>query len=938
MKSLQIISAVFFTTIVAQSSLVRSNPIVSNSIVSDGTLPNPTIVKENLITGGTQSGRNLFHSFDRFSVPVGQVAKFQPDSGIQNIITRVTGLKASVIDGEIQAPGNFFLINPNGITFGAESTLNIGGSFFATTAPVLKFSDGKTFGSDRSTVAPVLSVNVPIGVQWGLQASGAIRNFGNLSVPETLTLIAPTMTFEQATATGRSVEIQAPTQLSLNQSQITTSNGGTINIQVGDLTANSSLIDSSYITNPVTNPVTNLAFNQPAKLTIQGTGNLVFDRLSSVEAKTFPTVTNPGNPIEISGRSIVLRNGSAVKTYSLGEGNAGTITLNASDRIALLDSRSGILPSTTTISSSTFLGDNTRSGNISLTAPEITIANQALVQSTAVTSSQRTGDIRIAASRSIEVDNSIVSNLDFSDQVAGALTLQAPTVRIVNGSWIEANVFNNVRGSNISILANDRLIISGKGTAITTQTSGNGRGGDVYLHGNQIEVSEGAIVRTDTSGSGSGGNLSVLGQDIQIIEGGQLRSVSSGNGDSGNVQVNASDRILIKGQDVYDPVSRFLIFSFNTSSASIRYIPPSELPPNADQRGILLLNNPIYSPEAVVIPVSLNIALNDKYTGIKASSYGRGKAGNIDLQAPLIDVRFFSLISNVSTDLGDSAKISIQAKTVNLNNSTILSSTIRSKNGGDIKIDADTINGKYVSILASAIQGDGGLITLNVRDRLTLSDNSSITARSANLGKGGIIRINNDNGFIIAEANGNNDILATASQGQGGLVLIRSAGIFNIVPRPNQTLSNDLLASSETGIQGSITLNLTQPLFNSTLPKLSELILDRSRDIVPSCPSLVRENRLIITGQGGRTPTSSEMLNLLSLEAMPSKIMPSKVMPSKVMPSKAIASSSESVLIEATHWERQADGTLVLLPSTMASMIASDPTRLASCAKSQIPD
>ncbi len=908
-QTIQVLSGVLFTLIVSQSSVVRSE-----TIVSDGSLPSPTIVKEivkgSLITGGTQSGSNLFHSFDTFSVPAGQVAKFQPDGGIQNIITRVTGLNRSVIDGEIQSPGNFFLINPQGITFGAQSSLNIGGSFFSTTAPTLAFSDGKTFSSDR-TVAPVLSVNVPIGVQWGSQPSGEIQNFGNLIAPDALTLIAPTITFEQATATGRSIEIHAPTQLLLNQSQISTANGGNLHIEVGNLTAQASLIDSSYFTNP--------DFSQPAKLSIQGRGNLVFDDLSFVEAKTFPTVNHPGNPIELSGRSIVLRNGSTVTTRSLSNGNAGNITLNATDRIALLDDRSGTIPSNTTISSLTFAGENTRSGDIQLTAPEITIANQALVQSTAVTSSQKTGDIRIVASRSIEVDNSIVSNLDFSDQAAGLLLLQAPTIRISNGTWIEGNVLNNLQGSTISLLARDRLLISGQGTTVKTQTLGQGRGGDIYLQGQQIEVSDGAIVSTDTSGSGPGGNLSVLGRDVSITEGGQLRSISSGDGNSGMIQVKASDRIFIKGQDVFDPLSKFLIASINTSSASFRYIPASQLRPNSDPRGVLLINNSIYSPDPVIIPISLNIDLNEKYTGIKASSYGNGKAGNIDLLAPLLDIRSFSLISNISTGPGDSARISIQAKTVNLKDSTIFSSTVLSKNGGIIDITADNLNATLGNILASTIEGDGGIITLTIGDHLTLSGDSYITARAANLGKGGIITINNSNGFIIAEGHSNNDILATASLGQGGIISIRSAGVFNLVSRQSQTSGNDILASSDAGIQGTIALQLTQQEIQSLTPKLSEAVLDRSLDFAPSCSSLVRNNRLIVTGQGGRTPTSSEMLNLLSLGTASSK---------------EIVSSSERVLTEATHWERQADGTTTLLTST----IARSPTMLPSCAKAQIPD
>lgn len=889
----------------AQPSIAWSNPVpLAASIVSDGSLPNPSVVQVNEIIGGTRSGNNVFHSFEQFSIPLGQTAIFKPDSGIQNIIARVTGKNRSILEGEIQAPSNIFLMNPNGITFGPQATLNITGSFLATTAPILQFRDGKTFSSDR-TIDPILSVNLPVGIQWGSQPSGDIQNFGGLVVPESLTLIAPKIEFNQASAIGQRIDIQSPTHLVLNESQLTTQNGGELTLQVGDLNAQSSLIASSYFTSS----------NSPlaGKLTIQGRGDLRFDQLSFVEAKTFPGVSHRGNDIEITGRSIFLQNGSMITTQSLGAGNAGNIHLTASDRIELLDTRSGLLANFTTISSATYLEDRTRSGDITLLAPNITIGNQALVQSVAVTSSQQTGNIHIQADDRLTVDNSIISSFDLSNQQAGAIVLDASTVQILNGSWIESNVFNNGQGSMISILGRDQLLISDKGTYIRSQTFGPGRGGDLLLQGQQITVSNGAIVSTDSTASGAGGQLWLEGQTINILEGGQLRSASSGDGNSGNIQVKASKQILIKDKDIYDPISAFLVDSINTISSNVGYIPASQLPPNSDPKGILLLTNPLYSLEPIIIPVSLSIALNQKYTGINASSTGNGKAGNIDIQSPLVNIQAFSLISNASIGLGDSAKISIQAQQVNMENSSIIGSTILA-NGGMVEIIADTLTFKKSNILTSTVEGNGGIVTLNIRDLLTLKQDSNITARAANLGQGGIITINNRNGFIVAEANRNNDILATASRGKGGIISIRSAGIFNLIPRQIQTTKSDLLASSDTGIQGSITLTLAQQKLDSSFSKLPDAILDRSNYIIPSCPSIVRDNRLIVTGQGGRMPTASEMVNLLSLEIEPTFQRPPN-------------ENHSLTLIEATHWQRQADGSLSLLPSRNSS----PPLLLASC-------
>ncbi|MHC5613966.1 MAG: CHAT domain-containing protein [Nostoc sp.] len=151
------------------------------------------------ITGGqlSRDNANLFHSFTQFGLNADQIATFLSTPGIQNILGRVVGGAPSIINGQIQVTGsnaNLFLMNPAGIVFGANASLNVPGSFTATTANGIAFGSNWFNASGNNNYADL--IGNPGIFSFAMSQPGAIFNAGNLTVGtgQNLTLLGGTIT------------------------------------------------------------------------------------------------------------------------------------------------------------------------------------------------------------------------------------------------------------------------------------------------------------------------------------------------------------------------------------------------------------------------------------------------------------------------------------------------------------------------------------------------------------------------------------------------------------------------------------------------------------------------------------------------------------------------------------------------------------------------
>ncbi|MGK7902728.1 MAG: filamentous hemagglutinin N-terminal domain-containing protein [Hormoscilla sp.] len=150
-------------------SLVPACPAVAqltpdNTLGAENSVVTPVDPTRDRIDGGAVRGSNLFHSFQEFNVDAGRSVYFANPTGIENILTRVTGSNPSNIFGTLGVLGganvsvNLFLVNPNGIIFGPNASLDISGSFFATTSEEIKLGPDGIFSATNPEGSQLLNI------------------------------------------------------------------------------------------------------------------------------------------------------------------------------------------------------------------------------------------------------------------------------------------------------------------------------------------------------------------------------------------------------------------------------------------------------------------------------------------------------------------------------------------------------------------------------------------------------------------------------------------------------------------------------------------------------------------------------------------------------------------------------------------------------------
>ena len=793
-KSLFIIVTLLVAGFFAEPSIAQ----IPTSITPDGTLgTNVTTAGSTFnIDGGTVKGTNQFHSFDRFSVGTGHTASFHGPSAIHNILSRVTGLQSglqqSVINGTLQSTiqgANLYLLNPAGILFGPNATLNVSGSFNVTTADFLRLEDGAEFHADLSktstlTISPPAafgflnenpagitvaqsSLDVPVGKTLSL-IGGDITITGDVS-DTTTSLKAPEGQIQIASIATAGEQI--PIDL-MHTPELTTTDTaerfGKINLSQG------AFIDASGDGGGV--------------VIIRG-GQFVMDD-SRIFADTL--ADGPPGAVIVNVENLTLMEGGRITSDSVGPGQGGSVSVTASDTVTLTGTTpDGTIPSGL-FANALSIGETAgNAGNVVVEAMNVIATDLAAISSTTFGPGQG-GTVRVTASDSITLSGSLTltersgifaATLGEGDHAgnAGNVIVKTKNLSVIDGATIATATFGPGQGGSLSVKIGDTLTLSGISpdgafeSGIIAEAHGResqaGDAGNIVVAANNIAIRDGATISGTTFGPGQGGNMSVTVKDTLTLSGTSPDSTLQSG-----LFANAQGRGKQAGN-----AGNVIVDAANVIATDLAAISSSTFGPG--QGGTVSVT----ASDSIILSGSLTLL---ERSGIFAATLGAGdhsgNAGDVLVEAKNVTVTDGAAIATATAGPGQGGAVTVTAS-----DSIILSGA--------------THNGEIPSGLFASAQGGSGStgnagdIFLSAGEKIVLQNNSAITTEARNADGGNITLMATELIHVV-------DSKITSSVGGGPTT---EGGNIVLDPRFIVLDNSTILANAFEGKGGNITLNAT---------------------------------------------------------------------------------------------------------------------------------
>ncbi|AFZ29758.1 filamentous hemagglutinin family outer membrane protein [Gloeocapsa sp. PCC 7428] len=887
---------------------------VQAQIIPDGTTPTTselcTAVCE--IIGGTQTGENLFHSFSQFNINSDQQVTFS-DPGVTNIITRVTGGNPSNILGTLDVAGdaNLFLINPNGIIFGSTAFVNVSGSFVATTADAIQFSNQGSFNVNPANSPDLLTVNPSallfnqitaqsppsIELNDGLiflpDAQSLVLLGGNINIAGDFNiehLIAPSGRIELGgvlgagivglnNVNGKNLSLSFPANIA--RGDVSISNGVIASV-AGD-GSGSIAINARNINIAQSNIIAGVSPDFEATNNQLGTINL--DATEGIEI-TRATLTN-----EVQLEAV---------------GNAGDIQIKAG---------SLLLNEFSNINSTVNPRASGNAGNVLIQANDVAIANDASINTLMLGSGEGDGgDIQIDADSLLLENGSLNARAIAPGSVAGNVSINANNVSLLGDRSLigTAALVSASRGGAVNIQAN-AVSLSNGATLFSSTTEEAGRAGNINITANTVSLADSAIYN-DTIGLGDAGDTQINARTLNISNGGSISTSTNGAGNAGSIFINASEFVTLSGTNP-NAITIIRNIPSTTSSGLFAFTDT-----NATGRGgniqvntgnLSILDGAVISARTRGIAPGGNITVNATNVAatnggqILTSAFNQGMAGNITVNAT----------NSVSISGSDRTYNDRLQQTPDRIDNDGAASGFLARVRGDAIADAGQINVTAPSISldnqgtisTATTQGAGGQISLRGRN-VALNDNSSITATAGTAnagGNGGNIDISSELFF----ATRNSAVTANAFTGNGGNIRIATQGFF---------LSPDsvITASSAQGIDGVVEIIVVDDEPSRGLVSLPEQPVDVSNLVARGCTAdtniATNTSEFIITGRGGLPPTPGEAINANSVLAdLGTPVQTQAATPLNTVSN--LNNSQPKSLVEAQGWMVGSNGEVVLM-------------------------
>ena len=790
-------SRLFSALIVLAIALGKTSPALSqaSNIVPDDTLGDESSeVIENfqgqaieVIIEGARREQNLFHSFSEFNVKEGRGAYFySPDPGIQNILSRVTGGNPSEIMGILGTFGesnpDLFLINPNGIIFGAGASLDVKGSFSATTASGIEFGEQGNFDAVNPQIPQLLTVNPSayLFTQIEERAISSIESQATFSVSEgeSLVFLGGDIQLTGSLLSARRGEVMlgglqeagkvaiadknlifpdgaVRGDVSLSNTFISVFAGGGGGVKIN--ARNFSLSDGSSIFAGIASGMGSLAA-RAGDIVINATEDVVLDgggsnTSNSIANDNFGT-GNAGD-IQISARNIYLTNGGNVTSFNDGSGNSGDIALEAKENIIFEGSNdfrgSGIL----SFVSSTTEGN---SSNISIISQNLFLENAAGISSQ-VSGRGNSGKIQIDVRDTVAISG--VRSVELSDGTSGLL----PSI-ISNA----VNIGGEGDSGDIN-LTTDSLSITNNGQIDSSIFGGRGNGGDINIKANNIsidgrnniaEILGSGIRSSNLDSRGNGGDITIVADFLSLTNGGDLRTSTNSNGNGGDIKITATNDVTIDGQNENGTLSQV--------NASV----------GVDGAG----------NGGNVDITTTDFSLTDN-ARLVASSSGEGNAGGIQIAArDTVFVDRGLIVSNIGSvsgvpAIGKVGSIQIDAREIILSNTAQIQAGLYSGATGEPGIVALSAD-ESISFTGE----DTGIFNNNEVDSIGDASDVELTAPNIVLNDGAVVTASNeanDRGGNITFSSqqltlNNSDIRADVfGTGDAGTIEIQATDVFQAI-------------------------------------------------------------------------------------------------------------------------------------------------------------